>query len=289
MPTTTSAVAGSGGPPIPPPRQQGPRGRMWCTDECVFCGNRPTTVEDVWPKWIGRYLGRRPTRTITGGTRVPISTPFKSLSNLAKAQCVCRACNTTWMSQIEKRTSKLIKVMFNETIALQLGGASDGSQYRVAQWAMKTALMLQYVHPDDCIPAAVFREFYATRQPPQECVIFLARHHVQRTATGAHSLAWSLNVGSATGSEERIRGDMYGVTYFIQNVILQVIGYRLPVRGTPDLVFPQAFAPYVQRLWPIGISVDWPPSLRMNDAQLVAFGRSLEAIQRGRQGVTTGR
>src|SRR5712692_5919903 len=123
-------------------------------DACVFCGERPTTVEDVLPKWIHRYLGRRPTVNVGGSSDTGPRSSFRTLSYTATARCVCQSCNSGWMSELERSASELLKRMFDEKIHLHL--ASGEGQQLVAQWAMKTALMLQFTQPQPSIPMAVY-------------------------------------------------------------------------------------------------------------------------------------
>ena len=89
---------------------------------CVFCGGRPTNTEDVFPRWIHRYLGRVPATTYESGLSIPTGT-FHGLTYTAAANCVCKTCNGGWMSDLENEASRPLKRMFDEDVTLSLGGS----------------------------------------------------------------------------------------------------------------------------------------------------------------------
>ena len=251
-----------------PPKQVGRRG------ECVFCGTSPTTKEDIFPKWIHRYLGQKPTisirRDATTGTGQHI---FRTLSYTATAKRVCSRCNNGWMSDLEDDASDVLKRMFDERITIHLAGG-DGQQ-QVARWAMKTALMLQFTHQQQCIPLPVYKEFFRTGLPPKKLVIYVAHHSMQDMPNGAHSLNWDVGISTADGSVD-LQGEMYGITFFINNLVVQAVGYLLKTAFDPNIDFDQTFQPYVQLLWPLGRGVIWPPGPpSLGDSQLLAFAQSL--------------
>lgn len=255
-----------------PPKRVGRRG------ECIFCGASPTTKEDIFPKWIHRYLGQKPTisvrRDATTGTGQQV---FRTLSYIATARRVCSRCNNGWMSDLEEEASDLLKPMFDERITIHLAGG-DG-QHLVARWAMKTALMLQFTHQQQCIPLAVYKEFFKSGLPPKKVVIYVAHHLMQNMPNGAYSLNWDVGINRADGSVD-LQGEMYGITFFIKNVVAQGVGYLLKTAFDPNVEFDQTFQPYVQLLWPPGRGVIWPPGTpSLDDRQLLAFAQSLAKMK----------
>ena len=249
------------------------------TKVCVFCEARPTTIEDIWPKWIGRYLGRRPARTFIRDTSGLIRS-FRGLSNVQRAKVVCETCNGGWMKGLEDYANPLLKVMFDERLAIALHG-SDTTQLKVAQWIVKTAMMLQLAYTletTSAIPDLVFKEFARSQIIPDDCFIFLARHSQQRIPNGMQNMGWRLESNSRSGVD--FSGQMFGTTFFIKNVVVQVVGYSLDTSGTKlDLRFPQRFAPYVQRLWPMSRPIEWPPTgPSLDDRQLIAFAEAMADI-----------
>lgn len=72
------------------------------TEFCVFCGTKPTNIEHVWPKWIGRYLGRTRTRFLTR-TSTGTDRRFDGFSYTDRAKVVCeKTCNGGWMKALEE-------------------------------------------------------------------------------------------------------------------------------------------------------------------------------------------
>lgn len=252
---------------------------------CVFCAAAPTTKEDLFPKWIGRYLGRQRTvsRFGSGGSsgRTAIYHTFTGMSYAAKAKVVCQGCNGGWMKGLEDAVAPTMKRMFDGYPAIQLPAGDDITRRALSEWAMKTALMLQFQGRGSAVPPPVYQDFYASKQPPPHCQIYLASHILERMPNGAHSISWDVSAGSPPPAGVVHKGQMYGVTFFVSNVVLQVIGlYPLPPRGVGlDIKFPQTFAGYVQRLWPAGYPVAWPFTPSLSDAQLVRFGTELTKIR----------
>jgi hypothetical protein len=253
---------------------------MFETKACVFCGRQPTTVEDIWPKWIGRYLGRRPARTIIRETS-GITRMFHGFSNVQRAKVVCETCNGGWMKGLEDQANPLLKRMFDESFAITL--LVGDTQLAVARWIVKTAMMLQFAYTQEttpAIPEADFKEFANDRTIPGNCVIFLARHRVQQIPNGSQSIAWDVS-SNPRRPGVRFHGQLYGVTFFIKNLVMQIVGYRFDVATNAqlNLRFPLRFAPYVQRLWPMERRIEWPPSgPSLDDRQLVAFAAALAEI-----------
>lgn len=181
------------------------------------------------------------------------------------------------MSDLETAASAILKPMFDERIHLQLDGGKG--QEVVARWAMKTALMLQFTQPQPSIPLPVYPEFYRTKLPPKKAVIYVAHHIMDKMPNGGHSLVWNIGMPTADGGQA-LQGQMYGVTYFIKNLVVQVVGYVLRTIFDPNVVFDQTFQPYVQLLWPPGRGVEWPTQPSLDDRRLLAFAASLANMRR---------
>jgi len=246
---------------------------------CVFCGNRPVTLEHVFPRWLAEYLGQRDTVTIVGDSLA--QTPYRryaSLSYSSQVKRVCASCNNGWMADLEDAASSVWKRIFTEQVALSL---SD-SRLLLARWAMKTALMIQFLHRESAVPGSVYKDFYNASRPAPNTLIYVARRTMERMPSGAHSLNSRLEYRSQGKDQPQDLGELYAVTYFIQNVVLQVIGFRLTVKSMPHLDFPQTFQPFVQRVWPPYADLRWPPdNPTMTEQQALQFGVELKAISPG--------
>lgn len=256
---------------------------MLSRSSCVFCGTRPTTVEHLFPQWLGRYLGRQRTVSQLGAgdaDGIDIYHTFTGMSYVAKGKVVCKGCNGGWMKGLEDGASPVIKRMFDEKIAIGIPAGSDPTRVTLAAWAFKTAIMLQFQARGSVIPLSVYREFYVTKRPPTSCVVYLAHHTVGRTSCGHHSIKWAVSAPIPSSLGGQYEGDMYAITFFVKNVVLQVVGYHpsLPDPFGFRVGFPQTFAKYVQRLWPSGYAVQWPVGRSLSDAQLFTFGTELTKI-----------
>lgn len=232
---------------------------------CIFCGRSPTTVEDIFPRWLHRYLGRVPATTFESGLSVPTGR-FQGLTLTATAKCVCQTCNSGWMSDLEDSASRILKRMFDERVTLSLGSVN---LELVARWCMKTALMIQFIRDVRAVPDEVYADFYKTKTPPTGSIGFMARH-VGRISNGCNSINYAIN------AERPAQGQLYGVTFFIKNVVVQIIGLEFE-RGL-NIRLPGAFAAQVQPLWPERGSVIWPPRTSLDDDRVLAFARSLTEI-----------
>jgi hypothetical protein len=153
------------------------------TERCIFCGEEPTTVEDVFPLWLNKRLPRRNTRVMAvsaaGAPALGPATTFKSIAYRAQAKVVCSPCNNRWMSGIEKRAGDCLKLLLFGTLAASL---DNQSQLRLATWAMLKSLLVPYLQDDGgpprgrprrfrpapdpgIVPAAHYAEFHEKRQP----------------------------------------------------------------------------------------------------------------------------
>jgi len=257
---------------------------------CVFCGRGPVTAEDVFPRWLGAYLGRRPTYTVTGaGIGTTHWGGYRGLSMTARVKRVCKGCNNGWMSQLETAAAPILKPMLTETISVSLSGGATGSLSILAKWAMKTALMIQYAHRSPAIPGMIYQEFHRTQLPPPQCWMFLARHMKRGIPNGANSIQWRVDGPPGPRGEVTHWGEMYGTTFSIANLVVQLIGYVPTVTGasgTFQVDLPQASLPYVERLWPPSGSVAWPLQRPvLDDAGLLAFSRALTGMKATRSGL----
>ena len=181
------------------------------------------------------------------------------------------------MSRLETDASRLLKPMLDEKLSLDL---SVDSQELLAAWATKTALMIQYTQGNFAIPSKVYHEFFTTRKPPRRSVIYLARKTMDRMPNGSHSINWRLGIGEKVASALD-QGEMYAVTFFIKNVVLQIVGFELRTAFDPNLQFPQRFQSYVQRLWPPWLSIRWPPeNPSLDDRSALEFALALTEIRR---------
>ena len=233
---------------------------------CVFCGANKVTREHVWPRWIGdvlephaRGLPYKVSRLGTGWDAPKIDMTVKR---------VCRQiCNAGWMGQMEDGIQPILTPMILGNVkSLAL---SQEERRLLACWALKTALMADFMYPTPLIPSPWYSGFFTHRHPPDQCVIWT-------TAYGGGSAAVHLHRAPAellTSPDNKMLAPQktYGflVTFNIFRVVFQVLGSDgdyLPPRTSPTDA-------HTHRLWPSHRGpLNWPPHGRaLSDTALSAF------------------
>lgn len=150
---------------------------------CVFCGSHePLTGEHVFGDWLSRIgLDDAPVEAVAGklnqlGKRMGLSRPFR-----AKVKNVCAACNSGWMSELEKTAKRaLTSLILGEPGQIR---AEDSGA--VAAWALKTAYMAMYLSTAEDrasghgVPAEEYWALYAMRaqkEPLPETMFWTGRY-----------------------------------------------------------------------------------------------------------------
>ena len=172
----------------------------------------------------------------------------------------CARCNSGWMNQLEMATRPILTPMIRgEATALD-----DKSCVVVAGWAIKTAMVLEYVNSG--IP-----QYYTLQErrdvmdnliPPKTTLIWTGqyvgtvRHHCSLLHVTLHDRGGRTAPGHCA-------------TIVFGRVILQVFSYR--VRESRVVWLPaNTIRPWETALWRIwpparGLGLMWPPSYYFND------------------------
>lgn len=145
---------------------------------CVFCGERPTTREHVWPGWLRRKLDIRENLPHThlfeaGGELIEElgweAEPYKLVAN-----AVCGRCSGGWMSTLEQRAQALLEAMI-EGRGRELH--RDG-QRRLAGWALLKAMMFDQASRAEA--RGIFPSYYAHLfehgYPPPEARVWISSY-----------------------------------------------------------------------------------------------------------------
>lgn len=239
---------------------------------CVFCHENQVTREHVWPQWAAALFPIPPGRTFTqerissSGQRALHAAP----SIEVKVRRVCAKCNNGWMSRLETAASPYLRPMF----AGQPQALDCRAQALVACWAVKTALMFQYVNPEPYyVPETPYRELYANRdklEPPTSMQVVAGRY------IGPHLLGTFYQQPLTAAYEEPecapIEAKAYGMTLGIGQFLVQIFGHELSIvrpdlgiRLMPDEAMGQQMLP----IWPQRDDiVSWPPLYGVSDATL---------------------
>jgi hypothetical protein len=132
-------------------------------------------------------------------------------------------------------------------------------QALTATWAVKTALVWDYVSPEDrTIPAAVLTVFRALQRPSMRQQVWIGRfsdaarepHSFQRTAGHVIGEPRPDKPGEAHG---------YLAALSIGELTLVVCGHVLDIEASFQM--PSQFAAQLAPIWPLSMEVvSWPPS-----------------------------
>jgi hypothetical protein len=112
---------------------------------CIFCQERASTKEDVWPQWLTKRFPLSDTSRMEAelGSRNLGNWPNKK-PKLLRVGCVCKKCNSGWMSQLEGQVKPVIESILDDRIKV----VDISSQALIAVWAVKTAMALEALNPN---------------------------------------------------------------------------------------------------------------------------------------------
>jgi hypothetical protein len=236
---------------------------------CIFCGDDSSTLsaEHVFPDWITGFYSDR----VAGPLRGTIefvhpsgeSKSFRGIPFQQRVKTVCKHCNNGWMSTLEKSMQPyLSKMLVGQATRLR-----SNAQRNLAFWCAKTALVLQYINPENVIiPDSHYSELYRLKSALPSHFIVISSRGIPRHEKGLpmmqamsdpviHAKA-EASLGSKVQEQmsQWIRDGhrIYKVTFAVGNFVAQVFGHDLPITlaiagGGPAI-----------SLWPdIRNRVDW--------------------------------
>jgi hypothetical protein len=250
--------------------------------QCIFCGDSPLTSEHVPAQWISRlFPDTSGVFTITSREDRTIVRAWWSEQVSRVARFVCRRCNNEWMGQLENEMIPLLTGM----ILIPPEALSDDpppgrgrllsphDQGRLALWAVKTAMVLDYTDSLRIrrIPSEHRRWLFENQRPPPNTFVWLA----------GYSEGEMIGIHRARAVELKVEGvllegvETYLSTFSIGPLVLQVIGttYTGPLDiDIAGSLLEGGFEEFVVRIWPTGPSlVEWPPDLLLDTDALESF------------------
>ncbi len=181
---------------------------------------------------------------------------------------MCRSCNNGWISRLENEAKPLHRPMLTTNLSMEL---SESSQAILAKWAIKTAMMVQYLMPpeSDVIPPQTYADFFRAQAPLPSTTVHGALYEGVVFA-GFHAVGVSFSQPDGRG---------YGLTYHIHRLAIQIFGHTLPESMTAEVG--TAVATYAVRLWPAVPQVRWPPARTLDQPSLDRFRHSFEGMTIG--------
>lgn len=234
---------------------------------CVFCGDssQRLTDEHVMADWIGKDFGQIPTgiSQITNAKGELTQWPSAPFSDVVKIVCQDR-CNGGWMSDLEAAVKPILGPMMTRGWVTTL---SAPTQQTLAFWAVKTALVIEHLHPRHRVVGdSEYGGLFAAQQPLPTHVVWIGRRNspgdnlvsslkesLNRIQVPADNHKMTQAIRQATDNGAR----MYRFTFSIGHVVFQVFGHNIPM--TLQIEGGTGFHDVVQQIWPPKSDVTWPP------------------------------
>lgn len=143
---------------------------------CIFCGRQTKlTNEHVIPWWATSSEDTKNKSLYIRGEGGPGCEPSdhsrRGEARDLQVKAPCAACNNTWMNNLDNDLATLGPQLIKGK-AVRL---TKGRQTILANWAVKTMLMLHLAHPRDSrivIPDADYKQFYIDRQPSNHMLLW---------------------------------------------------------------------------------------------------------------------
>ncbi len=224
---------------------------------CMFCQEQASSREDIWPQWLTKRF------PLSDASRMEVERGGNKLAmwqsktpQLLRSRCVCRNCNSGWMSKLEQEMKPIVDSILDE----QLKALDVSSQAVIAVWATKTAMALEALYPE--------REFFYSEIERQ--YMRAARAIPERTSIWIAKCVNQPNIYSAGKDLHTAPGDdgvkAYVTTMAFGSLAFQVVSIRtlanLP-REIP-ITYDSREGPWdniLLQVWPIiPYSQQWPPS-----------------------------
>jgi hypothetical protein len=199
-----------------------------------------------------------------------------------KTRCVCKACNTGWMSNLEELSKPLLVGMMkgrNRTLYLV-------SQRIVATWAYKTALMLgeaQMSRNDPLravFPATHYQHVFRYAEPPQQACVQLFRYDGDQVHKAFRETTRLVPIKQNPG----VFGVVYALTLLAGNLVFVITGYysvdeRWSVKRLKVTSLKNQANTVAVTIWPPPLepSIVWPPTETIDNTGFRRFGNDLAA------------
>jgi hypothetical protein len=218
---------------------------------CIFCSNPADSKEDLFPRWIlKRVKTREPLRRQIGD-----GPPEITEDQEVRVPCVCRKCNNTWMSGMEKTVQKFLGPMIDD-FALPL---DRQYQQNLTEWAVKCAMCNDTVDPHPrFFTEAECHAFKKNRAIPDRTLVFAARF----TGRSLDTNGVDFTLIEPESGVLLVRANLY--TVMVGHAVLQVLSWHQePLKEKQAVHFAVAPGPWDKltiQIWPFERkSVNWPP------------------------------
>jgi hypothetical protein len=230
---------------------------------CAFCGGTSLTKEHVIPRWLSdvlpeqeRFRGQDQATVLLAPERTskdPHHREMMETFNSATVKAVCGPCNNGFMNDIETTARPFLSAMVRGNLAMPLDIAAATA---IATWTVKTSLMVQLTGSEPAALEQVYQDFYATRRPPPECMVWAAPVDDQDWALRAECrlMLYALNGQSVTQDDPP---NILSVTIGLGKLLLHTI--IDPILGNSTWNLTSAFQGALVPIWPDPCLAKWPP------------------------------
>jgi hypothetical protein len=224
--------------------------------ECIFCGERANSREDVWPCWMTRRFVAPGTMEQEHGPDLRMTSRRVDRPELVVKR-VCEKCNNGWMSRLQAQGKPIIERLWDQAeVTLDLHDCKS-----LSQWATMTAMVLQtFDEPDRWVFDLYDRTLMWHEQKiPRFTGIWIANcaGHLE-TYSAARSMT-----GTAQDTQRQARAS--AVTMAFGNLGIQVLKVvpEGDTRHLKEITVGQGWGDWENialQIWPLtGLPVDWPP------------------------------
>jgi hypothetical protein len=235
---------------------------------CLFCTDKSSTKEDVWPLWL---MKRFPLR---GEGRMFAERGGAELGDwpLSKARltvrCLCKSCNNGWMSQLESETKPVVESILDGVVS----ALDTSAQSTLGGWAVKTAMVLEATDPN--------RPWFYSND--ERYRLRTMRSVPQRTSVWIAKCVNQGDIYSAAKDHRRNPGDnsirAFSVTMAFGSLAFQVVTVKASAAIPPNVAvtYDVSEGPWdatLVQVWPTSQSPRvWPPTYGLDS------DRGLEAL-----------
>jgi len=232
---------------------------------CWMCGRDGLTAEHAFPRWIrDLFRGDSPGLVTDHARGIRQFDRTREVRDFnATVRSICAACNNGWMARLESEAKRVLGPMILGRAAL----LEPAHQEILARWAVKTALVFQSRSPDSAAVGDDERHEFS-RPPhivPRGTTVRIAALEI--TGNVVRCAHWYV-AGSSQGQDVP---DTFSSLFILGHCLLLVAKTNpgLPASRSPEW---DLRAPKLLPGEPV--TLNWPPSPALTEADLQGFARS---------------
>ena len=214
---------------------------------CIFCHNKASTTEDAWPLWLMKRFPASSTSRMDaerGGRKLG---SWLMAKPKLPVKWLCATCNNGWMSGLESKTKPVLESILDD----KLNDMDTLSQWTLACWAVKTAMVLECLNPKRTrfYSDSERQSMRATQSLPPRTSVWIAKCINQP------------NIYSAAKDLRTTLGDggfhAYTTTMAFGSLAFQIVSIKTPATISENVTLTYDVS---EGLWDQTLLQIWPPS-----------------------------